>query len=316
MTALLLTLLLAAPEVAATTDDAAAPAPKKLEKLVFLGLQPGGGVSEEAAKALSESVQSELTKLGAYSVLSTSDLSTMLGIERQKQLMGCSESSVSCMAELAGALNSKRAITGNVTRIDAEVILNVSLIDPQNAAPIARVARRISVGASLAPVYDALSDVVYELVNQDPLFKDQPFSKPRGFGGFSLGIRGEIEALLPSVSPVVYAEYDWRYFGLALSVIATTNPGGRSRRASTHSRSGKLRPHIGIGATALIRSASVAVRGSVGLTLGLGHSDLARRRLRAVSREGRGLCAQRPAHRRGPRVPVLATLSRPRVSAP
>ena len=57
------------------------------------------------------------------------DNGSMLGIERQKQLVGCGEDSSSCMAELSGALNARYVLGGSVSRFGDALQLNLPLFD-------------------------------------------------------------------------------------------------------------------------------------------------------------------------------------------
>lgn len=50
-------------------------------------------------------------------MVTRSDVASVLGLERQKQLLGCSQESNSCMAELAGALGVADLITGQVAKV-------------------------------------------------------------------------------------------------------------------------------------------------------------------------------------------------------
>jgi hypothetical protein len=52
-----------------------------------------------------------------FEVITARDIVTVLGMERQKQLLGCSEAS-SCMAELGAALGCEAIITANLARLD------------------------------------------------------------------------------------------------------------------------------------------------------------------------------------------------------
>lgn len=60
-------------------------------------------------------------------VTSASALGTVLGLERQRQLVGCEASAATsnCMAELAGALGSSVVVTGTVARLGASFEIDV-----------------------------------------------------------------------------------------------------------------------------------------------------------------------------------------------
>ena len=61
----------------------------------------------------------------------------MLGVERQKQLMGCTDESA-CLAELTGAVGARFVLSGSVTQLGDVYQLNLQTLDSQKAAPIGR----------------------------------------------------------------------------------------------------------------------------------------------------------------------------------
>jgi hypothetical protein len=56
------------------------------------------------------------------------DMADLLGVEKQKQLLGCSETASSCMAELAGALGADGLITGQVAKVGKSYQVNVKVL--------------------------------------------------------------------------------------------------------------------------------------------------------------------------------------------
>jgi len=76
-------------------------------------------------------------QLGAQGlkVVSSSDISSVLGLDRQKTLLGCAESS--CTAELAGALGVDAIVTGSVARVAPTVLVNVRVISAKNGQVMA-----------------------------------------------------------------------------------------------------------------------------------------------------------------------------------
>jgi len=83
------------------TAAAGTPATEK-PRLAVLALT-ASGVDAPAAEALGDTVTAVAAKAGWFQVTSQKDMQTLLGLERQKQLLGCSEAQSACMAELAGA---------------------------------------------------------------------------------------------------------------------------------------------------------------------------------------------------------------------
>jgi TolB-like protein len=121
---------------------AAAPAAASSKPvLALMGLAAAGGVEAGVADSLSEAVAAEAARAGYFQVTSQKDMQTMLGLERQKQLMGCSDASSTCMTELAGALGARFVLTGSVTRLGDAYQLNLQTVDTAKAQPLGRATR-------------------------------------------------------------------------------------------------------------------------------------------------------------------------------
>jgi TolB-like protein len=110
-------------------------------KLLVLDVQATGGATEALAQSVTQAVISEAISRGFYSVISSRDLGSLMGVERQKQLLGCGEDSNSCMAELAGAMAARFVLTGNVSRFGDALQLNLQLFDNQKSGGVARATR-------------------------------------------------------------------------------------------------------------------------------------------------------------------------------
>jgi hypothetical protein len=122
---------------------AAAPPPGPVEKpkLLMLDLVNGAGVDASSAGPISDAVASEIGKRGYFDVVSQRDVATLLGLERQKQLLGCSEASASCMTELSGALGARFVMSGSLAKLGDAYQLTLSTLDTQRAQPLGRSVR-------------------------------------------------------------------------------------------------------------------------------------------------------------------------------
>lgn len=107
-------------------------------KLAVLDVQ-AVGVAQEAAVALGDSMTQELARRGFFDVISSSDIRALLGVERQKQLLGCEESS--CTAELSGALGARFVLQSSLTRLGSTLQLSVQMMDTSKAQTVARAVR-------------------------------------------------------------------------------------------------------------------------------------------------------------------------------
>jgi TolB-like protein len=95
---------------------------------------------------LSEVALTEAASFKTIDTIGRSDIKTLLGLERQKQLLGCSEDS-SCLAELGGALGVDFVLVGTVGRIGALLRLDLKLIDGKRARVIGRAGTSVQEGA-------------------------------------------------------------------------------------------------------------------------------------------------------------------------
>jgi len=76
----------------------------------------GVRVTDKEATFFSEHLAQQLAAAGAK-VSSDREISALLGLERKRQLLGCSESSSQCVTELAGALGVDALVVGDVAKL-------------------------------------------------------------------------------------------------------------------------------------------------------------------------------------------------------
>lgn len=146
--------------VCAAAPEASAPG---LPSVAVVGLQSKGeGVNKDTAELITANLVARLRTSKRYSrVVDTKELESLLGFERQKQLMDCD--GTNCMAELAGALGVDFLIQGSLGRLDAQTwMLNLSLVDTKTTQAHGTVSRVIK-GASAAVVLESMDSVLLEL---------------------------------------------------------------------------------------------------------------------------------------------------------
>lgn len=110
-------------------------------KLVVLDLSPGSGVDASVTGPLTEALTAEVARRGFFEVISQRDMTTLMGVERQKQLMGCSEESTSCLSELSGAMGAQFVLSGTVAKLGDAFQMTLSTLDTRKAQPLARATR-------------------------------------------------------------------------------------------------------------------------------------------------------------------------------
>ena len=62
-------------------------------KIAVLSLNAAGEVAPAVANAMTESITAEIEARGYFQAISSQEIATLIGVERQKQLLGCSEDS-------------------------------------------------------------------------------------------------------------------------------------------------------------------------------------------------------------------------------
>jgi hypothetical protein len=107
----------------------ATPAPR----LAMPGLTPVN-ISPAEAGLHSEVLAQELMRRG-LEITTSRDIQTLLGVERQRQLMGCDAQS--CIAELADALGAAALVQGDVGRVDARWSVTIRIISSRDGATLA-----------------------------------------------------------------------------------------------------------------------------------------------------------------------------------
>jgi hypothetical protein len=109
-----------------------APAPKTLKLaspgLSVVNLDPKLGVF------YSDHIAHHLT-IGGVRVITKSEVSALIGLEKQRQLMGCADSS-SCITELSNALGVDGVITGSIGKFGSAYQANVKVLSARDGSPL------------------------------------------------------------------------------------------------------------------------------------------------------------------------------------
>lgn len=112
---------------------AAQPTPIAITRFRLVQIdQSLGGYAEDRLAA-------HLSKHG-FRVTTPADLEAVLGLERQRQLLGCNEDT-SCLAEISSALGVPLVATGRLTRLGKRLELDVRVIRQKDGVVVASDAR-------------------------------------------------------------------------------------------------------------------------------------------------------------------------------
>ncbi len=211
----------AAPAAAPRTQ-AAAPAaapvdakPKQI-RIAVLDVQLTGGGDRKTVEGLSPLLASEVARRPALTVVAGSDLRALVGFERQKQLLGCTEGS--CLTEIAGALGVSYLVSTEASKVGNTWLLSLALLDAGKAVAVKRLTRR-------AASDDALVDEAVRAV--DELLTALPAAGLAGPAPVPLPLAPAATAsLAPGATPPGFHEHDGLFLQFQVGGGALRSAGG------------------------------------------------------------------------------------------
>jgi hypothetical protein len=106
-------------------------------KVAVLGVRAEAGVSQGTANLLAEIISTDVTHTGQYEVLTQADVATMIGVERQRQLLGCNQND-NCFAEIGAALGTDLILDASVGTVGTLRVLAMRLYDAKKSRAVAR----------------------------------------------------------------------------------------------------------------------------------------------------------------------------------
>lgn len=118
---------------------------------------------ERIATIATEQLLTELAKNGQLKPIGASDIATLLGMERQRQLVGCSESAQSCQAELVAALGVEWLATGSLGRLGSSLRIDLKVLRGSDGAVTYRGGRTLSNESGLFDAVTGLADEILAL---------------------------------------------------------------------------------------------------------------------------------------------------------
>lgn len=96
-----------------------------------------GTIDPALLPTLTEILTVEVDALGMYKVIAGRDIQAMLGFEKQKDVLGCTDSA--CLAEIGGALGVDRIVQGHIGSVGSTFVVNIKLINIRMADTEGRV---------------------------------------------------------------------------------------------------------------------------------------------------------------------------------
>lgn len=102
------------------------------------------GVSSELAQNLTAVIAAELGRYDQVRVLSNREIALLLGLERQKELLGCADDS--CVSQLAGALGAEKILSGQLGTVEQSIVFTLQLTNAKTARVEGRVVKVVPSG--------------------------------------------------------------------------------------------------------------------------------------------------------------------------
>jgi hypothetical protein len=127
--------------------------------MVVLSVKPIDAETEKIAAVLSEMILTDVSKTRRFEVIGESEIGSMIGFERQKELLGCSDSG--CLAEIGGALGCDYLVFGSLGRVGSQLRIDLKVADVRKNKILAREGAMAAsadalVGATERSLYAAL----------------------------------------------------------------------------------------------------------------------------------------------------------------
>jgi hypothetical protein len=262
--------------VAESVDDQDAEGLARL-RLAFVGLSTKETTNASFVanvQALSEFVQSEIGALGVYDVMGAEEVASLLTLEQQRQILGCSATAEGCGQAPLQALDASRLLTGNLVRIGSKYVLNLSLVNLETRRNIGRTARY---AASLEHLLEQVRGALVEIVSADEAARprlrlvlaraeENKWMPPEGWT-LALRVDGELlastQAEVPGLGMGAGAYVAWRVHQVGLAMTVLARPLGLRIAGRLHPiQLGAWLPYLEAGG--VVFTDSLSVRGAFG----------------------------------------------------
>lgn len=155
----------------------------------------GVGVDAKLLSLLGDEVAHQLSSGGRVAVVTPGDITAVLGVERQRQLLGCSGES-NCVVELAGALGVRYVLAGDVARIGNHFSVTLKMLDATTGFALFAKEARASNEEGLIPVVTQLAQLLRGFIEN---LRPAPVVQPAPV----------VTAVTPTVASRVERRFNW-----------------------------------------------------------------------------------------------------------
>ena len=132
-------------------------------------------------------------------VMSGRDIASLLGLERQKALMGCDQSS--CAMELANALGVQAVLLGSLARLDGLLIADIRVLDARSGTRLAAQSARAKSDSEFLTQLDQLARLLAKQLSPEAAVNTTVSGAPARSPGLVIAALG----VAAGVTSVVFA---------------------------------------------------------------------------------------------------------------
>ena len=133
------------------------------QRVPVLPLTAGDGIATKTAEAMTQAFAAELRQRPGLDVVTSKDLTTVLGMARQRELLGCDAER--CRAEIGTALDADVMVSGQLSKLGESFLITVQLLDGTTARTLGQSMRRQK-GGSVDGLLDVLPEIARDLFPQ------------------------------------------------------------------------------------------------------------------------------------------------------
>ncbi|MEW5741640.1 MAG: FlgO family outer membrane protein [Myxococcota bacterium] len=186
-------------------------------------------VTAELATFAAEHVGQTLGARG-FKVVTPRDMQAILGLERQKQLLGCADDGTSCAAELAQAIGADLLLTGTIARLGAAVQLDLRLLDARDGSVRARFSGKADDEAHLPELFARAGEELADALSAAPTAATSGLAMPRPTAATWVLLGAGVAVAGAGAVCLILAEQDYTSLLLPVSAGRLTYEEGQATR--------------------------------------------------------------------------------------
>jgi hypothetical protein len=132
--------------------------------------------TDASQRAVAQSL-TELARSGQVRAIGTSDLVAVLGLERQRQLVGCGDRSSSCLTEISAALGAEWLVSSTLGRVGKSLRFDLKVIHASDARVVFRDGRSVK---EAGEIFDVVTQLTRALLAERPFGEAQEQAPTEG----------------------------------------------------------------------------------------------------------------------------------------